>query len=141
MIAIKLGFYTLLMSYHPCDLFYYYNVTEMHGLSLGECEAHSNTAEGAYIAGLCNYVPKPSGDYTKDNEHFVFINLTRCTDDIHTMGLVMHEMMHLSGEKFNGCWDSDEENMITFAEEEAYKVVEIIKSIKKNDLNKQAASN
>jgi hypothetical protein len=47
------------------------------------------------------------------------------------MGLVMHEMMHLSGEKFNGCWDSDEENMITFAEEEAYKVVEIIKGLKK----------
>jgi hypothetical protein len=131
MITIKFTFYTLLLSYNPCDLFTHFNVTEMHGLSLAECEAHSNTTEIAYIAGLCNYVPKLSGDYSKDNENFVFINLSRCTDDIHTMGLVMHEMMHLSGEKFNGCWDSDEENMITFAEEEAYKVVEIIKGLKK----------
>ena len=131
MITIKFTFYTLLLSYHPCDLFNYYEVTEMHGLSLEECEAHSNTAESAYIAGLCNYVPKKSGDYSKDNKHFVFINLTRCTDDVHTTGLVMHEMMHLSGELYNGCWDSHEEEMITWAEEEAYKVVEIIKGLKK----------
>jgi hypothetical protein len=103
----------------------------MHGLSLAECEAHPNTTESAYIAGLCNYEPKESGDYSKDNKHFVFINLSRCTNDIRTMGLVMHEMMHLSGELYNGCWDSDEENIITWAEEEAYKVVEIIKQTKK----------
>jgi hypothetical protein len=123
--------YTLLLSYNPSDLFKYYNVTEMHGLSLAECEAHPNTTESAYIAGLCNYEPKESGDYSKDNKHFVFINLSRCTNDIRTMGLVMHEMMHLSGELYNGCWDSDEENIITWAEEEAYKVVEIIKQTKK----------
>lgn len=131
MLVFTFATYTLLLSHNPCDLFTHYGVTEMHGLNLADCQAHPNTTESAYIAGLCNYVPKASGDYSKDNKNFVFINLSRCTDDIHTMGLVMHEMMHLSGELYNGCWDSDEENMITFAEEEAYKVVQIIKEIKK----------
>ncbi len=34
--------------------------------------------------------------------------------------------MHLAGIQYDGCWDSDEENMITFAENETYKVVELI---------------
>ena len=131
MLTFTFATYTLLLSYNPCDLFTHYDVTEMHGLNLADCQAHANTTESAYIAGLCNYVPKLSGDYSKDNEHFVFINLSRCTNDIRTTGLVMHEMMHLSGELYNGCWDSHEEEMITWAESEAYKVVEIIKGLKK----------
>jgi hypothetical protein len=38
--------------------------------------------------------------------------------------------MHLSSYKFDGCWDSHEEEMISFAENETYKVVDIIKTCK-----------
>ena len=115
------GLYTLILSYNPCDIFKYYEVSEMHGLNLLHCQKYNNTTEDAYIAGWCNLSPK-------DNKPFVFINLSRCTNDIKTTGLVFHEMMHLSGHKYQGCWDSDEENMITFAENETYKVVELIKN-------------
>lgn len=114
------GLYTLILSHNPCDIFKCYQVSEMHGLNLADCEKYNNTTEDAYIAGWCNLSPK-------DNKPFVFINLSRCTNDIKTTGLVFHEMMHLAGIKYEGCWDSDEENMITFAETETYKVVELIK--------------
>jgi hypothetical protein len=114
--------YDLLLSYDPCSIFRYYNVTGMHGLDLGECQAHSNTTESAYIAGWCNISPT-------NGKYFVFINLSRCTNDIKTTGLIMHELMHLAGNIFQGNWETQEEEMITFAEEETYKVVNIVKNV------------
>ena len=111
--------YTLILSYDPCDVFKFYKVTEMHGLNLEDCENYNNTTEDAYIAGLSNVSPI-------DGKQFVFINLSRCTDDIKTFGLVMHEMMHLSIDLH----DNDlyqEEEIITWAELESYKVFKLIK--------------
>ena len=122
MIELNFDKYNLLLSFNPCEIFTHFVVTEMHGLSLPDCLIHTNNTKQAYIAGLCNYVPKASGDYTKDNENFVFINLSRCTDDIHTTGLVMHEMMHLSFDLH-----TEEEELIGWAEKETYKIVKIIK--------------
>lgn len=130
MIVYQFATYVLLLSYNPCDIFTYYNVSEMHGLNAIDCQAHANTKDSAYIAGWTNYVPKASGKYKSKDNVFVFINLSRCNDDIHTTALVMHEMMHLSGHMYDGCWDSHEEEMISFAEKETYKVVELIKKVK-----------
>ena len=99
----------------------------MHGLSLKECEIYNNTSDSAYIAGLSNFVPKESGEYTDDDSRFVFINLNRCNNDVETMGLIMHEMMHHSFFIHN--YDvNKEEEIITWAEEEAYEVFKLIKS-------------
>lgn len=123
MITVQLASYILLLSYNPCDIFNYYNVTEMHGLSLLECEAHSNTKDSAYIAGWSNLDPH---DATK---RFVFINLSRCNNPIETTGLVMHELMHQSFWLHN--YDvSKEEEIITWAEEETYNVVKLIEKYK-----------
>ena len=130
MLVYKFAMYTLLLSNNPCDVFTHFNVTEMHGLNLQDCMAHANTKDSAYIAGWTNYFPKESNDYSTNNESFIFINLSRCTNDIRTTALVMHECMHMSGIIYYGCWDSDEENMITWAEEQTYKIVEIINSLK-----------
>ena len=113
--------YLLLLSDNPCDLFQYFDVKEMHGLNSKACEEYSNSPGDAYIAGLCNIDPR-------GNQPFVFINLSRCTNDIKTMGLVMHELMHLSGKIFKYDFMHFEEEMITFAETESYKVLTIIKS-------------
>ena len=65
MITIFRTGYVLLLSYNPCDIFQYYNVEAMHGLSRVECEKYANTADSAYIAGWSNFVPKDSEEYTK----------------------------------------------------------------------------
>jgi len=107
--------YDLLLSYNPCDIFIYYKVKEMHGLNLKDCQSYKNTKKNAYIAGWCNYIPN-------SDRHFVFINLSRCNNQIETFGLIMHELMHLSFDLH-----TDEEELITWAEVEAYKVYKSIK--------------
>ena len=126
MITIIRGAYILLLSYNPCNVFTYYNVDEMHGLSLVDCIEYENTTEDAYISGLSNFVPKESGEYNNDDPRFVFINLSRCTDDLNTFGLIMHEMMHTSF-AIHSYDINQEEEIITWAELESYEVFKIIK--------------
>jgi hypothetical protein len=114
--------FDLLISSNPCDIFRYYNVTELHGLTIKDCESYKNTETDAYIAGFCNLSP--------EGKPFLFINLSRCTDDVHTFALIFHEAMHLSGILFDGDWENREEKMITFAEEEAHNIFKIIKQLK-----------
>jgi hypothetical protein len=116
MIVIVRGAYILLLSYNPCDVFTYYEVEQMHGLSLTECMAYNNTSDDAYIAGWSNFVPNET------DKRFVFINLSRCGSDVETFGLIMHELMHQSFHMH-----IDEEEIITWAEEESYEVFKIIK--------------
>ena len=126
MVTIFRGTYVLLLSYNPCDVFDYFGVESMHGLSKTECMAHANTPDSAYIAGWCNFVPKESDDYGKDDVRYVFINLARCNDDVSTMGLIMHELMHQSFFLHDYNMDSEEE-IITWAEEESYEVFNLVK--------------
>jgi hypothetical protein len=114
--------FDLLISSNPCDIFRYYNVTELHGLTIKDCESYKNTETDAYIAGFCNLSP--------EGKPFLFINLSRCTDDVHTFALIFHEAMHLSSILFDGDWENREEEMITFAEEEAHNIFKIIKQLK-----------
>jgi hypothetical protein len=117
MIVVIRKEYDLLLSSNPCDIFYHYNVEDMHGLNLYDCIAHNNTTENSYIAGWCNIIPN-----TKRN--YVFINLSRCNTDIETFGLIMHELMHLSFDLH-----TDEEQLITWAENESYKVFDIVTNV------------
>ena len=129
-VTIFRGSYILLLSYNPCDVFTYFNVEEMHGLSLAKCEAYHNTADSSYIAGWSNFVPKESGEYDDNDPRFVFINLTRCNDEVEAMGLIMHEMMHHSLWLHKYDVGNLEESIITWAEEEAYEVYNIIRPFK-----------
>jgi len=126
-----MGTYKLLLSYKPCDIFRYFQVQEMHGLSFLKCVVYKNTKHDAYIAGLSNYVPKKNNKYEHGDPFFVFINLSRCTDEIETCLLVNHELIHRAFELYN--WNVDaEEEIISWAENETRKVISII-----NDLNKK----
>lgn len=110
--------YDLILANDPCAIFEHYRVTEIANLNLKDCREYNNTEDDAYIAGLCNVAPS--------RRMFVFINIARCTDDVSTTALVMHEMMHLF-------WmpGEPEEDVISNAEWETMKVVEIIKTLKK----------
>lgn len=125
---IRRSNYTLLLSRNPCEIFTYFNVEEMHGLSLKECLKHDNNSKQAYIAGLSNYVPKKDGNYKHGDDFFVFINISRCTSFLKTIVLVNHEMMHRAFELYN--WDIDkEEEIISWAEKETEKVCQKLKSM------------
>ena len=115
MYAYQRDQYMLLMSENPCEIFEYFGVDQMHGLCLSDCKKHLNNTQQAYIAGWSNVSPV-------DGSNFIFINLSRCTDDIHTTALVMHEMMHLSFELHE-----DEEELISWAESEAIEIAHLIK--------------
>jgi hypothetical protein len=129
MIAIQRNQYILLLSNCPCEVFDYFGVTEMHGLNLRDCIQYNNTNQDAYIAGLCNYIPKKSGIYENDDPRFVYINLSRCTDDFNTALLLHHELMHCSFALHQ--WDvNKEEEIITWADLESVEVFKIIKPIK-----------
>jgi hypothetical protein len=127
MITIFRTGYVLLLSYNPCDIFYYYNVTEMHGLNIKDCKTHANTKDSAYIAGWSNFVPKASSEYIANDDRFIFINLSRCTDPVKTTGLIMHEMMHHSLWMHSYNAETREEDIITWAEEETYEVFKLVK--------------
>ena len=126
MVTIFRAGYVLLLSYNPCDIFHYYNVREMHGLSLIECQAHPNTVDSAYIAGWSNFVPKASGEHIANDDRFIFINLSRCTDSVSTTGLIMHEMIHHSLWMHSYNVETREEDIITWAEQETYEVYAIV---------------
>lgn len=120
MITIPRNNYILLLSYCPCEVFSYFKVKQMHGLNLEDCQKHSNTTESAYIAGWCNFTP--------EGGRYVYINLNRCTNDIRTFGLIMHELIHQS--MWAHDYDIDkEEEVITWAEEESYKVFDVVKKL------------
>lgn len=129
MITIFRTGYVLLLSYNPCDIFQYYNVEAMHGLSRVKCEKHANTADSAYIAGWSNFVPvkEEYWSYEQGDPRFIFINLSRCTDPVRTTSLIMHEMMHHSLYMHEYNAETREEDIITWAEEETYEVYNIVK--------------
>lgn len=113
--------YDLILSHDPCYIFQHYGVEEMHGLNLKDCKAYNNTSEDSYISGWCNYVPKQS------DRMFVFINLSRCTNDLNLITTLNHEMIHYAFAHYN--WDIKyEEEIITLAEEEVKKIYKIIKN-------------
>lgn len=104
--------YLLLFSDDPVHLFNYFDVHEMHGLYIDECQ---------HIEGLCNYIPNKNKKYDLTDPCFVFINTSVYTDPIKVFGLIMHEMIHLSLKKYQ--WNLHrEEEIITWAEEQAYEV-------------------
>jgi len=114
--------YTLILSKNPCDIFTHFKVEDLHGLNYQKCLSHKNTKEDAYIAGLANKTPKTKKD-------FLFLNLNRLGKDKEKMGLIMHETMHLSLGLHKHDVNKKEEEIITWAEKEAYKIYDIIKKL------------
>lgn len=114
--------YTLILSEDPCDIFRYFKVKDLHGLNYKKCLTHKNTKESAYIAGLTNISPK-----TK--KLFLFLNLNRLGNEEEKMGLIMHETMHLSLLVHKHDINKKEEEIISWAETQAYKIYDIIEDL------------
>lgn len=100
------------------DIFTHYEVEEMHGLRK---EDSYDTPSDAYIAGLSNY--NPHGEHEKP---FLFINEVRLGNGHIDALLLMHETMHMSLLLHNWDVQSKEEEIITWAEEEAVKLYNLL---------------
>ena len=114
--------YTLILSKNPCDVFTHFKVEDLHGLNYQKCLRYKNTKEDAYFAGFTNKTPKTEKD-------FLYLNLNRLGKGKEQMGLIMHETMHLSLELHKHDVNKKEEEIITWAEKEAYKIYDIIKEL------------
>ena len=123
--------YELILGSDAKQVFYRYKVSEMHGLSLKGAEKRIAQG-GTYIDGLCNYHPKDK-NLNMDPLPFLFLNISSLQNNYsnHQKYLVvMHECMHMAGRLYGDCWDSHEEEMITWAEAEANKIIVLLQKKK-----------
>lgn len=129
--TIDRGQYELILGSDAKQVFFKYRVIQMHGLSLKECEERIEVG-GSYIDGLCNYHPDDK-DLDLNPRPFLFLNIKSLQNnysnhEVYTC--IMHECMHMAGRLYGDCWDSHEEEMVTWAEKEANEVIELLKSKK-----------
>jgi hypothetical protein len=127
---IDMGKYILLVGKNSTELFDYYDVDEMHGLNRKDAQAEEvdkTVGNGVYIYGLTNYDPADKKLTAKAPlKPFLFINLgtfSRYSVTEKATG-VMHETMHMSILLNNWNIKDKEEEVITFAEDEANKIIE-----------------
>ena len=124
--------YLLLIGNDATDIFKYYNVEQMHGLNLNDAiaeEINKTVGNGVYIYGLTNYDPADKKLTAKAPfKPFLFLNMGtfKRYSPSEQATAVMHETMHMSILLNN--WDirDKEEEVITFAEEEANKIIKKI---------------
>lgn len=123
------GQYELLFGTDAGTIFKYYRVPEMHGLSLQD--AIKRMAEGgSYIDGLTNYHPKDTACSMIEYQPFLFLNIgslqnNYSSHEVYTC--IMHETMHMAYNLYGGKYGDYEEQMITWAENEANEIIKILK--------------
>jgi hypothetical protein len=117
--AFQTRHYLLLLSDDPCSVFSYFQKEKMHGLNKNDCLMYNNTEQDAYIFGWANYIPKTQ-------KVFCFINTKRCTDMVHTIAGIMHELMHVALLLNNGKVAEKEEKMISWVERETYRIYALV---------------
>jgi len=127
---IDMGKYILLIGNDATEVFDYYKVEEMHGLNRKDAQAEEvdkTVGNGVYIYGLTNYDPADKKLTAKDPyKPFLFINLGTFKKYSLTEKAtgIMHETMHMSILLNNWKITDKEEEVITYAEDEANKIIE-----------------
>jgi len=72
-----------------------------------------------------NFIVASNSEFTNKTKPVIFLDFTNCNGpDYKVMGYIMGQSMHTAGIVFNGCWDSDEDNMIAWAESAAHEIFE-----------------
>jgi len=126
---IDMGKYILLIGNDATEVFDYYNVEEMHGLNRADAQAEEvdkTVGNGVYIYGLTNYDPADKKLTAKDPyKPFLFLNMGtfKKYNVTEKATAVMHETMHMSILLNNWNIKDKEEEVITFAEDEANKII------------------
>lgn len=127
---IDMGKYIVLFGDNATEVFDYYKVDEMHGLSRKDAQAEEvdkTVGNGVYIYGLTNYDPADKKLTAKEPyKPFIFINLGTFKRYSLTekATAIMHETMHMAILLNNWKIIDKEEEAISFAEEQANKIIE-----------------
>ena len=131
-----MGKYILLIGNDATEVFDYYKVDEMHGLNRANAQAEEvdkTKGNGVYIYGWTNYDPADKKLTAKDpHKPFLFLNLGtfKKYNVTEKATAIMHETMHMSILLNNWKITDKEEEVIGFAEDEANKIIEKLKSTK-----------
>lgn len=114
--------FQLLIGEKSVDLFNYFKVNKLHGLSKKAAEEYPETKDDAYIWGMANYSPY------EDDLPYLFLNKTRFKNDYTDVTAIMHETMHLS--LLLNDWDIEnkEEKIVSQAETMANDIVKFLNS-------------
>jgi hypothetical protein len=126
---IDMGDYILLAGNNATEIFDYYNVQEMHGLNRSNAQAEEvdkTKGNGVYIYGWTNYDPADKKLTAKaPYKPFLFINLGTFKKYSLTekATAVMHETVHMSILLNNWKITDKEEEVISYAEEQANKII------------------
>lgn len=127
---IDMGKYIVLFGDNATEIFDYYKVDEMHGLNRKDAQAEEvdkTVGNGVYIYGWTNYDPADKKLTAKEPyKPFIFINLGTFKRYSLTekATAIMHETMHMSILLNNWKIIDKEEEVISFAEEQANKIIE-----------------
>lgn len=127
---IDMGKYIVLFGDNATEIFDYYKVDEMHGLNRKDAQAEEvdkTVGNGVYIYGWTNYDPADKKLTAKEPyKPFIFINLGTFKRYSLTekATAIMHETMHMAILLNNWKIDDKEEEVISFAEEQANKIIE-----------------
>ena len=133
---VDMGKYVLLIGNNATEVFDYYKIDKMHGLNRADAQAEEvdkTVGNGVYIYGLTNYDPADKKLTAKDPyKPFLFLNMGTFKNYSITekATAVMHETMHMSILLNNWNIKDKEEEVITYAEDEANKIIEKLKSPK-----------
>lgn len=133
---VNMGKYILLIGDDATEIFDYYKVDEMHGLNRKDAQAQEvdkTTGNGVYIYGLTNYDPADKKLTAKDPyKPFLFLNMGtfRKYNITEKATAIMHETVHMSILLNNWNIKNKEEEVITYAEDEANKIIEKLKNTK-----------
>jgi hypothetical protein len=72
-----------------------------------------------------NFIVVTSSESIKHSKPVVTVDFAKCNGpDYKVMGYIMAQSMHAAGVVYNGCWDSDEDNIIAWAESTAHEIFE-----------------
>ena len=131
-----MGKYLLLIGNDATEIFDYYKVPEMHGLNRKDAQAEEvdkTTGNGVYIYGFTNYDPADKKLTGKaPYKPFLFLNMGtfKRYSPTEKATAIMHETMHMSLLLNDWNIKDKEEEVISFAEDEANKIIEKLKSTK-----------
>jgi hypothetical protein len=131
-----MGKYVLLVGNDATEIFDYYKVPEMHGLNRADAQAEEvdkTKGNGVYIYGWTNYDPADKKLTAKaPHKPFLFLNMGtfKKYSTTEKATAVMHETMHMSILLNNWKIMDKEEEAIGFAEEQANKIIEKLKTTK-----------
>ena len=131
-----MGKYIVLIGNDATEIFDYYKVPEMHGLNRADAQAEEvdkTTGNGVYIYGWTNYDPADKKLTAKaPHKPFLFLNMGtfKKYSPTEKATAIMHETMHMSLLLNDWNIKDKEEEVISFAEDEANKIIEKLKSTK-----------